>query len=46
MTLYDMDQDGNEELILTEGLANGPLFIMHTGCILRKIQVPVISREL
>ena len=23
-TLYDMDQDGNEELILTEGLANGP----------------------
>ena len=22
--LYDMDQDGNEELILTEGLANGP----------------------
>ena len=23
-TLYDMDQDGNQELILTEGLANGP----------------------
>ena len=23
-TLYDMDQDGTEELILTEGLANGP----------------------
>lgn len=23
-TMYDMDQDGNEELILTEGLANGP----------------------
>ena len=23
-TLYDMDQDGNEELILTEGLANEP----------------------